>query len=487
MNDFPNKMADKNPQPGDQMNWEKEVDELKQLSEILKLILDNVYSGIIFCDKDCNIIFLNQVYAELLGVDREKAVGKHITEFFPNSCLPHVVKTGVPELGQRCSLKGEIPFLVNRIPIKRGKETIGVILQTIFKDYGSFRDLVKRLNLLEKKVSYYKRELKSLLSARYTFDDIKGESSSIWEAKRISAKYAKTDSPVLLLGATGTGKELFAHAIHVASRRASGPFVCVNCAAIPKELLESELFGYAPGAFTGAHQKGKAGKIEMAHEGTLFLDEIGDLPLNAQAKLLRVLEEKVLQRVGDLKPIDVDFRLIAATNKDLGGMIRRGEFREELYYRLNTMTVHVPSLVERKEDIALLVRHFLNSMRKSEFYCTPSAMEILHKYSWPGNVRELKNVIERAVSLAETNVIDVEHLPAEIVTLRCYTEECGGDSSRLLVKELARCEYNLLIEALRLARGNMARTARILGISRSTLYEKCKKHNLLGYHWSTNC
>jgi len=466
---------------------EKEISELKNLVNSLELILNNVYSGVIFCDRDCNIIFMNKVYAELLGVDREEAVGKSINEFFPDSRLPLVVSSGKAELGQRCSLRGEIPFLVNRLPIKRGNDTIGIILQSIFKDYASFKDLVARLNLLETKVKFYKRELKSLLSARYSFDDIKGESSSIREAKRLCSKYAGTDAPILILGATGTGKELFAHAIHTESKRANAPFVCVNCAAIPKDLLESELFGYAPGAFTGAHQKGKAGKIEMAHRGTLFLDEMGDLPLNAQAKLLRVLEAKVLERVGDLKPIEVDFRLIAATNKDLRGMMSRNEFREELFYRLNTMTVSVPRLTERKGDLPLLISYFLSTMEKSRIRCTAGAMEILQRYPWPGNVRELKNVIERAVSLIDRDMIDVEHLPSEIITLQYDIKRGQGDSGKLLSKQLFLCEYHILVEALKLTKGNMSKTARILGVSRSTFYEKCKKHNLLSYKWGGNC
>lgn len=466
---------------------EKEIIELKDLTGVLELILDNVYSGIIFCDSKCNILFMNQVYAELLRTDRKKAVGKSITEFFPDSRLPYVMRTGKPELGQRCSLRGEIPFLVNRIPIKRGNKNKGIILQSIFKDYASFKDLVARLNLLESKVKSYKHELNSLLSAKYAFNDIKGESKSIQEAKKISTKYAGTEAPVLILGATGTGKELFAHAIHSASKRARSPFVCVNCAAIPKDLLESELFGYAPGAFTGAQQKGKAGKIKMAHKGTLFLDEMGDLPLSAQAKLLRVLEGKTLERVGDLEPIEVDFRLIAATNKDLRGMMSRNEFRDELFYRLNTMTVSVPPLSERKEDIPLMVRHFLDSMGKSKTRCTAGAMEILQTYSWPGNVRELKNVIERALSLIDRNMIDVEHLPSEIITLQYDIRKTPGESNKLLSKQLFRCEHNILVEALKLTKGNMSKTARFLGISRSTLYEKCKKHNLLSYHWGSNC
>jgi len=467
--------------------WKKEISELKYLAESLELILNNVYSGIIFCDKECKIIFMNTVYADLLGVDRKEAEGKSINEFFPNSRLPSVLSRGRPELGQRCSLKGEMPFLVNRIPIKRGNETIGIILQSIFKDFASLKDLVARFNVLETKVKSFKRELNSLLSATYTFDDIVGDSATICEAKRICAKYAKTDAPILILGATGTGKELFAHSIHTASRRVDAPFVCVNCAAIPKDLLESELFGYAPGAFTGAKQKGKAGKIEIAHRGTLFLDEMGDLPLSAQAKLLRVLESKTLERLGDLNPVEVDFRLIAATNKDLTGMMSRSEFREELFYRLNTMTVRVPHLSERKGDIPLLLKHFLNGMGKAGIRCTAGAVEILQRYPWPGNVRELKNVIERAVSLIDGNVIDVEHLPSEVITLQYDMKNSSSDSSKLLAKNLFNCEKHILVEALKLTKGNMSKTSKLLGISRSTFYEKCKRHNLLSYNWGSNC
>ena len=465
---------------------EKEISELKYLVSSLELILNNVYSGIIFCDRKCNVVFMNHVYAELLGVDRNEVVGKSIYEFFPDSRLPFVMRSGKAELGQQCSLRGKIPFLVNRLPIKRGNETIGIILQSIFKDYASFKELVARLNLLETKVKSYKRELNSLLSARYCFDDIVGDTSPIRETKTICAKYANTDAPILILGATGTGKELFAHAIHTASKRAAAPFVCVNCAAIPKDLLESELFGYAPGAFTGAHQKGKAGKIEMAHRGTLFLDEMGDLPLNAQAKLLRVLESKTLERVGDLKPIAVDFRLIAATNKDLKDMIGRNEFREELFYRLNTMTISVPPLSQRREDIPLLLTHFLHAMGKLKIRCTAGAMDILKKYPWPGNVRELKNVIERAVSLIDGNEIDVEHLPSEIIILQSDIRQMPDETGRLLSRELSRCEHHILVEALKMSRGNMSKTARFLGVSRSAFYEKCKKHNLLSRNWNSD-
>jgi len=455
----------------------KEFNNIKDLVDIFKLILDNVYSGILFCDNECRIIFMNQVFAELLRTDRDEAVGKHIKKYFPKSRLPKVLESGFTELGEPCSMKFDPPLLVNRIPIKREGETVGVILQSIFRDFIKFKDLVARLNLLERKVKFYKKSLDSILSAQYTFDSIIGQSESILKAKKISEKYANTDAAVLILGLTGTGKELFAHAIHMASPRKCGPFVCVNCAAIPKELIESELFGYESGAFTGARQKGKAGKIELAHGGTLFLDEIGDLPLNAQAKLLRALETKMLDRLGGLTSVEVDFRLVAATNKDLKDMIRRQEFREELFYRLNTMTVCIPPLSERVDDIPILINHVLKSMGKQTVRVTESTMQILQSYSWPGNVRELKNVVEQAVSLADENMIDLENLPLEIVRFKTQ-EGRPPRSNNLLSEELDLFEKNLLAQTIRLTKGNMAKTSKLLGISRSTLYEKCKRHNL---------
>ncbi len=451
---------------------------MKELVQGFELLLDDVYSGIILCDKDSRILFMNKFYADLLGTDQKKAVGKHIKTFFPQSRLPSVVETGEMELLKRCSLRADIALLVNRVPIIRKGETIGVVLQTVFKNHQEIGSLLTRLSLLEKEVSHYKRGLNSVLSATYNFDSIIGNNRSILEAKKMAAKYARTQSSVLILGQTGTGKELFAHAIHLSSPRSAGAFVCVNCAAIPRELLESELLGYETGAFTGASKKGKQGKIQLAHQGTLFLDEIGDLPLNAQAKLLRVLETKTIEKVGGVKTIDVDFRLVAATNKDLRGMIDHNEFREDLFYRLNTMSVEIPPLSERADDIPLLIRFFLHSMGKENFTVSEEAMECLKIYSWPGNVRELKNVIARAVSLAEGDALCLEHLPNEIRN----DNPCSASASKItgesLSQELACHEKTILMEALKSTGGNMTRAAKKLGIARSTLYEKCRTHNL---------
>ena len=452
--------------------------ELNDFVGMLRQLSDNVFSGIILCDRDCKILYMNKFYADLLGTVRDEALGKNVQDYFPNSRIPIVLATGNVELGRRCSLKLDIDYVVNRIPVKCEGETIGVVVQTIFKDYSEISELMARLNLLEKRVKYYKEGLESMLSTTYSFDSIIGKNGTLVEAKRLAEKYAQTDAPVLIVGDTGTGKELFAQAVHAASGRRNKPFVCVNCAAIPRDLLESELFGYETGAFTGARRRGKAGKIELAHRGTLFLDEIGDIPLNAQVKLLRTLETRQIEKVGSLKAVSVDFRLVAATNKDLKGMIEREEFRNDLFYRLNTMTVEVPSLSERADDISSLVHHFLLSTSKPTARVSDRAMEMLKSYSWPGNVRELKNTVERAVSLVEGDLIEAEHLPSEMTIFNSECRQIPTTNIKSLSKELACYEKELLSKALRVTDGNMSKTAKLLRISRSTLYEKCRTHNL---------
>lgn len=449
-----------------------------ELVDFLEMILNNVYSGIIVTDRQARIIFMNQVYSELLGVDRNQAVGRLIKDFFPSSRLNRVMDSGQAELGQRCSLRTETPLLVNRIPLRQKSRVTGAIIQTVFKDYRHFTDLLTRLKLLEREASYYKKGLNSVLSARYTFRSIVGQSRSIKEVKALTAKYASSDSPVLVVGNTGTGKELFSHAVHSASPRKNGPFVCLNCAAIPKELLESELFGYESGAFTGALKKGKPGQIELAKNGTLYLDEIGDLPLSAQAKLLRVLDTKMLDKLGGVQAIHVDFRLVAATNRDLADMIKKRRFRADLFYRLNTMTVSVPPLKARVDDIPLLVEKFLEGLDCSKKKLSAKALNALMSYHWPGNVRELKNVVERAVSLVEGEVIDLEQLPCEVIQNECGPKRKSGSPDTFLSYEVTEFEKAFIAERLVINRGNMSRTSKSLGISRSTLYEKCSKYNL---------
>ncbi len=460
-----------------QKNGAHNMEEMLQSINFLRFVLDNVYSGIIVCNEHSQIIFMNKVYAELLKTDPQEAVGKNIKEYFPGSRLSHVIATGIPELGQRCSLKTEAVLLVNRIPLKYDGKIVGVILQTVLRDYKDFTDLVRKLNMLEKKVKHHEMALETIFSPKYNFDSIIGESQQIKEIKLLAQKYARADSPILILGPTGTGKELFAHAIHAASNRNLGPFVCLNCATVPKDLLESELFGYEEGAFTGAKKGGKPGLIELAHGGTLYLDEIGELPLAAQAKLLRIIEDKVLTKVGGIRSSEIDFRLIAATNRDLQEMIQRGEFRRDLFYRLNTMILNIPPLGKRPEDIPLLINHFLKAAGRPECRLHKETQEALGHYHWPGNVRELKNIIERALSLCEKDELNLEHLPVEIFKPN-LTINMSGNSDTSLSQKMSNFEKTLLLNAFQAAQGNMSKTAKLLGISRSVLYEKFQKYSL---------
>ncbi len=452
------------------------------LDDVPETILDSLPSGIIFCDREGRIRFINRTYADYLGVIQSEVIGKPITDYIPGSRIHHVLETGEPELGFRCSVgegKEKKILIVNRIPVRDEEGVVvGVISQSLFGDIGELKDLSERLDLLERKVSSYREKIKSVLSPKYSLCDIRGDSPAILHAKGLIGNYARAEAPVLLLGATGTGKELFAHALHLESQRCRGTFVSINCAAIPQELFESELFGYAPGAFTGAQRDGKMGQMELADKGTLFLDEIGDMPMHAQVKLLRVLEEKIVYRLGCNTPKKVDFRLMAATNRDLKAMIREGKFREELYYRLNTMIVHIPVLRERKEDIPVLVRHFLDRLDRHAISCSRGALEVLQAYHWPGNVRELKNVVERAVSLCKGSEIDIADLPPELLSGSSTDLGTNDESGTPPLPTLSGSEQKLIAAALKENKWNMAKTARMLGISRAALYEKAKKFRI---------
>jgi PAS domain S-box-containing protein len=455
----------------------------KTMQNIHEIILNSIPSGIIFCDQDNKIRFINRTYSEYLGVSQEEVIGKHIKHYIPATRISHVLKTGESELGFKCSVgegKEKKILIVNRIPVTgKNKNVVGVISQSLFGDIGELKDLSNRLELLEKKVSSYREKFRSALSAKYTIADIKGESRAIIRAKKLVGKYARSDSSVLIEGPTGVGKELFAHALHSESRMCDGPFVSINCAAIPHDLLESELFGYVPGAFTGAHKTGQLGKIELADKGTLFFDEIGDMSLQAQVKLLRILEDKLVYRLGANHPNKVSFRLIVATNRNLKAMIRAGTFREDLFYRLNAMIIHLPPLTERRSDIPILVHHFLHGLDRADVTFSPEAMDKLMGYKWPGNVRELKNAVECALSLIgkDTDVVRVQDLPATIGSMS-PAPPAKGEPCSAQTLTLSDNERIVIKTALENNQWNMAKTARILGISRASLYEKAQRFNL---------
>lgn len=446
-------------------------------------ILDTVPMGVIYCDRQGIIRFVNETYARYLGVRKDEALGRPITDLIPDSRAAIVMDNGLAEMGEQCCVgqgKGKRTLIVNRIPVRDASGQVqGMLSQSIFGNPAELKSLSAKIERLDQKVSLYKKRMNTALAPRYTLDSILGQSAALRGAKQHLIRYARTEAPVLLLGATGTGKELFANALHHCSARSGGPFVGINCAAIPNDLFESELFGYLPGSFTGAQREGRIGKIELAHQGTLFLDEIGDLPLTAQVKLLRVLEDKLVHRLGASTPTPVDFRLVAATNRDLQAMMRDGFFREELYYRMAGLAIRIPALRDRTEDIPMLVAHLLSCMNTQVCGSTDPAMDALMRYSWPGNVRELAGVVGRAASLCLGKFIELGDLPPEIVAEAACSQPKQQLSNKTLLADVqSNNELRLIRTALLENKWNMARTAKALGISRATLYEKTRKHGI---------
>jgi transcriptional regulator with PAS, ATPase and Fis domain len=432
--------------------------------------------SLVVVDRQGYIQILTRSFAEFLGVDQEQSIGRHVTEVIENTRMHIVAKTGNLEIGEPQKIKGDY-IIANRSPLLKEGKIVGAVGKVIFNNLEQLTALSKRLSSLTSKLNKSKGIINARNKAYYTFDHLIGKSNAFLEVKNEARKAASSDSNVLILGESGTGKELFAHSIHNGSRRSMGAFVKVNCAAIPAELIESELFGYEEGSFTGAKKGGKMGKFEVADGGTIFLDEIGELPLHMQVKLLRVLQEKEIERVGATSSIPVDVRIIAATNRNLTEMVAKREFRLDLYYRLKVMQLTVPSLKERTEDIKMLVNYFLdkyqNLMKKKAKGVNDHAIYLLCRYSWPGNIRELENVMERALNLAdEGEVIAPKHLPEEIT----------GYKQPYLIRPLAEVveetERRVIFDCLNRLDGNKSETAKRLGISRTSLYEKMNKYGL---------
>ncbi len=444
---------------------------------MFRLIFDSIYNGCIVTDANGIITHFNKPYGHFLGLDPEAQIGKHATEVIENTRMHIVGKTGKAEINQSHRIKGQ-DMVVQRIPIRKDGKVVAVFGQVMFKDVRDVRKLAEELSLLESKVELYEKELMSLRSTRYTLESIVGRSSVMLALKNAALRAAAALYPVLISGESGTGKEIFAQAIHHASPRKLYPFVRINCSAIPKDLLESELFGYDKGAFTGARSAGKPGKFQLAHRGTIFLDEIGDLPWEMQPKLLRVLEEKEFERVGGTALIRSDFRLISATNQNLEAMLAERRFRKDLFYRLNVIPLHIPPLRERKEDIIPLCQHMLKEMAKEaampEIGIDKEAETGLLNHHWPGNVRELINVLERVLSSLEGDTITLPDLPFYL-----HGGGKSGGSGRANLRAVqSDAEKEAIRHALRSAKYNKAKAARMLGIHRTLLYKKMRKYGL---------
>ena len=451
---------------------------LRRQLEMYELIFDCIYNGIMVTDADGYVTHFNKPYGQFLGLEPAQQIGKHCTEVIENTRMHVVAQTGQAEINQSHLIKGQ-NMVVQRIPIWEDDKVIGVFGQVMFKDVKDVGKLAKELSLLESKVKLYEEELITLRSTRYTFDSIAGKSEILASLKKEALRASTNHFPVLITGESGTGKELFAQAIHHASSRRVNPFVRINCAAIPRDLLESELFGYEKGAFTGARKGGKPGKFELARRGTVFLDEIGDLPLEMQPKLLRVIEDKEFERVGGTKLIQSDFRVIAATNRNLDDMINAGDFRKDLFYRLSVIPLKIPALRERKSDIVPVARYLLDRMAQDAnlpaVKIDREVEKAFKKYGWPGNVRELSNVLERALSAIEGDTICLQDLPFYLQRSRKGISD-GNQSSLKDVQ--ARTEKEAIRYALKESKNNKARAARVLGIHRTLLYKKMKKYHL---------
>lgn len=456
----------------------QELETVKQLHGTLATILEIAYDAIVVCDEGGVVTMVNGALCHFLGRKEEEILGRHVTEVLENTRLHLVARSGVPEIGQIQLMRGQ-QYIVSRLPIVKEGRVVGAVGKIMFRGLVELREVARRLGALETQVAYYKEELSKVGGTRYTLGSIITSNPRVEALKREAAQAARSQSTVLLLGASGTGKELFAHSIHAASQRRTGPFLKVNCAAVPENLLESEFFGYMEGAFTGARKGGKPGKFELADGGTIFLDEIGDMSTHLQAKLLRVLQDREFERVGATQTVRVDVRVIAASNRDLKGMVATGKFREDLYYRLNVVCLEIPPLRERKEDILPLAHFLLGRFNKvmgtKVGGVSPEALAVLQAYDWPGNVRELENVIERAMNLDVADLIRPEHLPGYLVS-----RGRGAKGSDVIPyrESVGRAECQAILDALAQTGGNKAKAARLLGLSRSRLYEKLKVYDL---------
>jgi transcriptional regulator with PAS, ATPase and Fis domain len=476
-------------------------DVLRRAMDSLFRTFENFSEGTFIVDADARVVWINKRYAARFGFsDPEQAIGRDCEAVIPNSLMREVVNTGKPILLDILETDRE-PLVVTRLPLKDDAGvTVGAVGFALFDELKALTPLFSHYSRVQEELIATRRSLAQARRAKYTFGSFVGTSAASLEVKRQARRAAQLESPVLLLGETGTGKELLAHAIHGGSARANQPLVTVNVAAIPDTLLEVEFFGAAPGAYTGADRKGRVGKFELANGGTLFLDEIGDMPLPLQGKLLRVLQDKEFEPLGSNRIVRADVRIIAATSADLPALVAAGRFRADLFYRLNVLTIHAAPLRERVSDIEALAYAMLEDLSTqasggSHFELQDDALRLLCSYDWPGNVRELRNTLERAVMLSDSERIDARALAPFIGSAQ------GGGHRRLAAPEalsaahapgaqagapelaswsdaMAAFEKRFLIDALRANGGRVIETANQIGMGRATLYKKIAAYGI---------
>jgi sigma-54 dependent transcriptional regulator, acetoin dehydrogenase operon transcriptional activator AcoR len=438
----------------------------------MKQITETVSAGSLSVDKFGIILLLNEVGAEMLGLTTEEVLGKPISEVLDNQAFSiDVLKTGKPILDKEIKIKinkGQYYFLLSSVPLYDNlNEPIGVLYH--------FKDIRKEVEMIVNSKSFFH------------FDDIIYQCEEMEDLIQLAKKAALQDSSILIEGESGTGKELIAQSIHNYSNRLKKPFIVIDCSAIPRNLVESELFGYEEGSFTGSHKGGRMGKFERANGGTVFLDEIGEMPLEIQSKLLRVIQSRSITRVGGHEPISINIRIIAATNRNLAHEVAEGSFRHDLYYRLNVINLFVPALRDRKGDLPLLIHKLMEKTAKREKREVPhlsnGVMEVLENYEWPGNIRELENTMERAVILANRE-IDYQQLPKRLLEIENSNVSSIPIQTQHVVNQTAQkpktvMEQQLIINALKASNGNKSKAAKQLGIARSTLYEKMYHYKLI--------
>ena len=435
----------------------------KEKTQQFQVLVDYSMEGIIGVDRDNIVRVFNPAAAKILRMSASSAIGRDIREILPAHYVDGCMQQGREYRGD-ILLLNQINVFLNLAPIKVAEEITGAII--------TFQE-ASRIVEMEEKI---RKELYTKgLVAQYRFDSILGVSQEIAEIKRIAQEFSQIDATVLISGASGTGKELFAQSMHNSSLREKGPFVAVNCASLPANLMESELFGYVEGAFTGANRKGKPGLFELAHKGTIFLDEISEMDKYGQSRLLRVLQERQVRRLGDDKNIPVDVRIIAASNRNLSRLVREGNFREDLFYRLNVLTLNLPILKERQGDIRHLAEYFLAEMCKKmgrNLSLDEESLRLLQDYGWPGNVRELKNFVERLAIMARGPFIT----PNAIAAMFQNREFEMGRQAPPVEPTGSSDERRAILSVLRSVNFNQTKAAAAMGIDRSTLYRKMKRY-----------
>lgn len=446
--------------------------------DICNHLIDSIY----ITDGEGTTLYVNQKYLELGNLRLEEIIGRNIfdineeEDIYTNGVLPTVIKTKKPAETIGTLTRTNKKLYVTGIPIfdQDGNIKYAIAHQ---KDIERLEELQDNLATLRIAYNQESAELEYLRQRQIDNIDIIVESDNMKEAFSTISAIADTDVTVLITGESGTGKEVLSDAIYKNSNRNGQPFIKINCSAIPANLLESELFGYEPGAFTGANQNGKTGLIEIANEGVLLLDEIGDMPLELQAKMLRVLQEQQITKIGGKSPIKLDIRFIAATNKDLKKEIEKGNFREDLYYRLNVVPIHLEPLRNRQKDLGPLMDGLLkkyNAKYNKDIIMTMGASQLLQEYEWPGNIRELKNIIERMVVVNKTGVIDVELVSSVLNLKYTYTENAEPYTLKEAVEDL---EKRLILKSID-ANGSKRKAAAALGVDHSTLIKKCQRYGI---------